>query len=206
MDVQTAMYLIKGRKKEGSESVIYYDENTKRFFLAPMKDIERLAEMMAKEGFREAYNLWFRKSVHLECCGSNGAVSDEELLFHKYGPFAIVSKLPDFEYEENGLVATILKKAGYDKPAKLVIKDNHWESLGLFGFVLKAKNTPVAQRLVKKYGENTSLNDIPDWEFDFDFGDIATLIRNRGYNRPARLVIRDKYSWDMSLKNFIKIL
>jgi hypothetical protein len=206
MDVQTVMYRIRGRKKEGTDSVIYYDENTQRFFLAPMKDIERLAEMKPKESFREAYNLWFRKSAHPECCGLTGTVSEEELLFQKYGRFAIVGKLPDCEYEENGLVATILKKAGYDKPAKLVIKDNHWEWLNLFGFVVRAKNTPIAQRLLKKYGGNTPLNDIPGWEVNFDIGDIATMIRNRGYNQPARLVIRDEFGWDISLEKFIKIL
>lgn len=61
---------IQGSLTDDGESVIYYDDNTQLYYLAPMEDIDYLADLMDSDDediAGDAYSHWCAGTSHPEC-------------------------------------------------------------------------------------------------------------------------------------------
>ena len=68
--IKAAMERIEGSLTDDRKSVIYYDDSTQRYYLAPVEDLDDLADYMASEDediARDAYSHWCAGTSHPEC-------------------------------------------------------------------------------------------------------------------------------------------
>jgi hypothetical protein len=80
--IRATIAYIMGTVTEDGESVVYYDNTTKKFYLSPIKDIDRLIGLMLwhnNESIRkEAYARWFDSAQHPECDAYGNVVNNSE--------------------------------------------------------------------------------------------------------------------------------
>jgi len=68
--IQDAIARIEGSLTDDKQSVIYYDDNMSKYYLAPVEDLEDLADYMEDDDeavSRDAYSHWCAGTSHPEC-------------------------------------------------------------------------------------------------------------------------------------------
>jgi hypothetical protein len=68
--IEDAIKKINGRLTQDQKHVIYYDDNACQHYLAPIGDLEHLADLMNDEDSdiaRDAYSHWCAYTAHPEC-------------------------------------------------------------------------------------------------------------------------------------------
>jgi hypothetical protein len=74
-----AIERINGRLTKNQKSVVYYDDNAGRYYLAPIGDITYLTHLMNDEDpdiARDAYSHWCSWASHPECDVDGNEISD----------------------------------------------------------------------------------------------------------------------------------